>query len=44
MNLRYYSATGGMMSQELMGARRRGRPWKEWGEEVERDFQEIGVR
>jgi hypothetical protein len=30
--------------QELEGKRRRGRPRKEWREEVERDLQVLGVR
>jgi len=30
--------------QELEGTRRRGRPWKGWKEEVERDLQVLGVR
>ena len=30
--------------QELEGSRRRGRPRKGWKEEVERDFQVLGVR
>ena len=30
--------------QELEGMRRRGRPRKGWGEEVERDLQVLGVR
>ena len=30
--------------QELEGTRRRGRPRKGWGEEVERDLQVLGVR
>jgi len=31
-------------TQELKGTRRRGRPWKKWKEEVERDLQVLGVR
>jgi len=31
-------------TQELEGTRRRGRPRKGWREEVERDFQVLGVR
>jgi hypothetical protein len=31
-------------TQELEGTRRRGRPRKEWREEVERDLQVLGVR
>jgi hypothetical protein len=31
-------------TQELEGTRRRGRPRKRWKEEVERDFQVLGVR
>jgi hypothetical protein len=30
--------------QELEGTRRRGRPRREWKEEVERDLQVLGVR
>ena len=30
--------------QELEGTRRRGRPRKRWKEEVERDFQVLGMR
>jgi len=30
--------------QELEGTRQRGRPRKEWKEEVERDLQVLGVR
>ena len=30
--------------QELEGTRRRGRPWKGWKEEEERDLQVLGVR
>ena len=30
--------------QELERTRRRGRPWKGWREEVERDLQVLGVR
>ena len=33
-----------MYTQELEGTRRRGRPRKEWKEEVERDLQVLGVR
>jgi len=33
-----------MFTQELEGTRRRGRPTKRWKEEVERDFQVLGVR
>jgi len=33
-----------IFTQELEGTRRRGRPSKGWGEEVERDLQELGVR
>jgi len=29
---------------QLKGMRRRGRPWKRWKEEVERDLQVLGVR
>jgi hypothetical protein len=32
------------LTQELEGTRRRGRPRKEWREEVERDPQVLGVR
>jgi hypothetical protein len=32
------------VSQELEGTRRRERPRKGWKEEVERDFQVLGVR
>jgi hypothetical protein len=31
-------------TQKLEGTRRRGRPWKRWREEVERDLQMLGVR
>jgi hypothetical protein len=31
-------------AQELEGTRRRGRPRKEWKEEVEGDLQVLGVR
>jgi len=31
-------------TQELEGTKRRGRPWKGWGEEVERGLQMLGVR
>ena len=31
-------------TQELEGMRQRGRPWKRWREEVERDLQVLGVR
>jgi len=33
-----------IFNQELEGTRRRGRPRKRWKEEVERDFQVLGVR
>jgi hypothetical protein len=33
-----------ILTQELEGTRRRGRPRKRWKEEVERDFQVLGVR
>ena len=33
-----------IFSQELVGPRRRGRPRKEWKEEVERDVHVLGVR
>ena len=33
-----------IFTQELEGARRRGRPRKIWKEEVERDLQVLGVR
>jgi len=33
-----------IFTQELEGTRRRGRPRKRWKEEVERDFQGLGVR
>jgi len=33
-----------IFTQELEGARRRGRPRKRWKEEVERDLQVLGVR
>jgi uncharacterized membrane protein YgcG len=33
-----------IFAQELEGARRRGRPRKGWGEEVERDLQVLGMR
>jgi len=33
-----------IFTQELEGSRRRGRPRKEWREEVERDLQMLGVR
>jgi len=33
-----------IFTQELEGTRRRGRPRKRWKEEVERDFQALGVR
>jgi hypothetical protein len=33
-----------IFTQELEGTRRRGRPRKGWGEEVERDLQVLGVR
>jgi hypothetical protein len=33
-----------IFTQELEGPRRRGRPWKGWREEVERDLQVLGVR
>jgi hypothetical protein len=33
-----------IFTQELEGARRRGRPRKGWREEVERDLQVVGVR
>jgi hypothetical protein len=31
-------------TQELEGIRQRGRPWKGWREEAERDLQMLGVR
>ena len=31
-------------TQELEGTRRRGRPWKGWKEEAERDLKVLGVR
>jgi hypothetical protein len=33
-----------ILTQELEGARRRGRPRKGWKEEVERELQVLGVR
>jgi hypothetical protein len=33
-----------IFTHELEGTRRRGRPRKEWREEVERDLQVLGVR
>ena len=33
-----------IVTQELEGTRRRGRPRKRWKEEVERDLQVLGVR
>jgi hypothetical protein len=33
-----------IVTQELEGTRRRGRPRKIWKEEVERDLQVLGVR
>ena len=33
-----------IFTQELEGTRRRGRPRKEWREEVERDLQVLGMR
>jgi hypothetical protein len=33
-----------IFTQELEATRRRGRPRKGWGEEVERDLQGLGVR
>jgi len=33
-----------IFTQELVGTRQRGRPRKGWREEVERDFQVLGVR
>jgi len=33
-----------IFTQELEGARRRGRPRKRWKEEVEKDLQVLGVR
>jgi hypothetical protein len=33
-----------IFSQELEGSKRRGRPWKRWKEEVERDIHVLGVR
>jgi hypothetical protein len=33
-----------IFTQELEGTKRRGRPSKGWGEEVERDLQVLGVR
>jgi hypothetical protein len=33
-----------IFTQELEATRRRGRPRKEWREEVERDLQVLGVR
>jgi hypothetical protein len=33
-----------IFTQKLLGTRRRGRPRKEWKEEVERDLQVLGVR
>jgi len=33
-----------IFTQELEGTRRRGRPRKRWREEVERDFQVLGVK
>ena len=33
-----------IFTQELEGTRKRGRPRKDWTEEVERDLQVLGVR
>jgi len=33
-----------IFTQELEGARRRGRPRKRWKEKVERDLQVLGVK
>ena len=33
-----------IFTQELEGTIRRGKPWKRWKEEVERDLQVLGVR
>ena len=33
-----------IFAEELEGTRRRGRPRKGWKEELERDFQVLGVR
>jgi len=33
-----------ILTQELEGTRRRGRPRKRWKEEAERDLQVLGVR
>jgi hypothetical protein len=33
-----------IFTQDLEGTRRRGRPRKRWEEELERDFQVLGVR
>jgi len=33
-----------ILTQELEGTRRRGRPRKRWKEEAERDLQELGLR
>jgi hypothetical protein len=33
-----------IFTQELEGTRRRGRPRKGWGEQVEKDLQVLGVR
>ena len=33
-----------IFAQEMEGTTRRGRPWKRWKEEVERDLQVPGVR
>jgi hypothetical protein len=33
-----------IFTQELVGTRRRGRPWKWWREEVESYLQVLGVR
>ena len=33
-----------IFTQEMEGTRRRGRPWKGWKEEEERDLQVLGVR
>jgi len=33
-----------IFTQELEGTRRRGRPKKGWREEVERDFEVLGMR
>jgi hypothetical protein len=33
-----------IFTQELEGTRRRGRPKKEWREELERELQVLGVR